>query len=50
MIGMDNIEKRMVNYILHELLADRTDILAERGTEHHHLFLMWGHSKDLLYV
>ena len=36
--------------ILAKLLAYRTDFLAESGTEHHHLLLMWGHAKDLLHV
>lgn len=37
-------------YVLHEFPAHRPDFLAEGGTEHHHLFLNWGHSKYLLYV
>lgn len=36
--------------VLAKLLAYRTDFLAESGTEHHHLFLMWGHAEDLLHV
>lgn len=36
--------------VLAKLLAYRADFLAESGTEHHHLFLVWGHAKDLLHV
>jgi len=36
--------------ILAELLAHGTDLLAQRGAEHHNLFLVWGHAKDLLNV
>ena len=29
------------SYVLHELLADRSDILGQRRREHHHLLLVW---------
>lgn len=37
-------------YILHELLANRTNVFAERGREHHHLFSMWSVTENLLDV
>ena len=37
-------------YVLHELLADWPDFLAECGAEHHDLFLVGGGAKDLLDV
>ena len=36
------------NYILHELLADHSDIFTEGSAEHHHLFLVGRHPEDLL--
>ena len=36
-VGEETSTGRWDNYILHELLADGTDVLAERGREHHHL-------------
>ena len=43
-------EVRRGNYILHELLADGTNILAEGGAEHHHLLLVGRHAEDLLHI
>ena len=37
-------------YILHELLADGSDLLGECRGEHHHLFLVGRHPEDLLNV
>ena len=37
-------------YILHKLFADRPDVLAQSGAEHHDLLVMRGHFKDLLHV
>ncbi len=37
-------------YILHELLADGTDVLGEGGGEHHHLLLVGRVPEDLLHV
>ena len=37
-------------YVLHELPAHWSDIFAERGTEHHDLFLYRCHSEDFLDV
>ena len=36
--------------VLHELLADRTDVLRQRGAEHHHLLLSRRRPEDLLHV
>merc|ERR1719273_1139728 len=36
--------------VLHELLADRPDVLAEGGGEHHHLLLVGSGPEDLLDV
>jgi L-fucose isomerase-like protein len=36
--------------ILHELLADRTGFLRERGAEHHHLLLGWCSAEDVLHI
>merc|ERR1719273_1574075 len=36
--------------VLHELLADRPDVLAEGGGEHHHLLLVGSRPEDLLHV
>lgn len=38
------------DYILHELLADRPDILAQGGAEHHHLLAVWCAAEDFLYI
>lgn len=38
------------NYILHKLLADWTDLFAQRGGEHHHLFAVRRVPEDLLHV
>ena len=35
-------------YILHELLADRSDVLAESGRKHHHLLLVGGCAENFL--
>ena len=43
-------EVRRGNYILHELLADGANILAEGGAEHHHLLLVGCHTEDLLHI
>lgn len=37
-----------VTHILHELAADRADVLAERCTEHHHLLFMGCHAENFL--
>lgn len=37
-------------YILHELLADRADIFAECGAEHHDLLAMGSAAEDFLHV
>ena len=47
--GAEQFEE-VVNYILHELLADHSDIFAEGSAEHHHLLLMGRHSEDFLDV
>ncbi|KAH3662352.1 hypothetical protein OGAPHI_005604 [Ogataea philodendri] len=39
-----------LQWVLHELLADRSDFLGKRGREHHHLFLEWSGSEHLLDV
>lgn len=36
------------DYVLHELLADRSNILAQGGAEHHHLFAVWRAAEDFL--
>ena len=36
--------------VLHEFLADRTNLLRERGAEHHDLFLCRRRAEDLLHV
>lgn len=38
------------DYVLHELLADRSNILAEGGAEHHHLLAVWSTAENLLNV
>lgn len=40
----------MVNYILHELLADWPDVFTQCGAEHHYLFAVWCVSVDFLDV
>ena len=40
----------VVTYILHELLADGSDVLAEGGAEHHDLLLVRRRTEDLLHV
>ena len=37
-----------ISYILHELLADWSDVLAQGGAEHHHLLLVGGGAEDFL--
>ena len=37
-------------YVVHELLAHRADLLAQCGTEHHHLLLVRRHLEDFLHV
>lgn len=37
-------------WVLHELLADWSDFLRERGAEHHDLFLGRGRTEDLLHI
>merc|ERR1719341_2274388 len=37
-------------YILHELLADWSDVLGEGGAEHHHLLLMGSRTENFLHV
>ena len=37
-------------YVLHELLADGSNVLGEGGRKHHHLLLMGRHPEDLLHV
>ena len=37
-------------YIVHELLADGTDLLWKGGTEHHHLLRVWCSSEHFLYI
>lgn len=39
-----------MNYILHELLADWTNFLAQCSAEHHNLFSMRCVAKYFLYV
>ena len=36
--------------VVHELLAHWADLLAQCGTEHHHLLLVRRHLKDFLHV
>jgi hypothetical protein len=36
--------------VLHELLANWSDLLRQSGTEHHDLLLRWGSTEDLLNV
>lgn len=45
--GCDHVA---VTYILHELLADGPDVLAEGGAEHHDLLLVRRRTEDLLHV
>ena len=37
-------------YVLHELLADWSDVLREGGAEHHHLLLVGSRAENLLHV
>ena len=37
-------------HVVHELLADRPNLLAERRTEHHHLFVVRRRLEDVLDV
>ena len=37
-------------YVLHELLADRSDLLGAGGGEHHDLLLVGSGAEDLLHV
>lgn len=39
-----------MNYILHELLADWTNFLAQRSAEHHNLFSVWCVAKYFLHI
>merc|ERR1719318_2554734 len=39
-----------LHWILHKLLADRPDVLAEGGAEHHDLLLVGGGSEYLLHI
>lgn len=41
---------RLCNYILHELFADRTYLLGQRGAKHHDLLAVRRASEYLLYV
>ncbi len=43
-------KKKRATNILHELLADRSDFLAESGREHHDLFVMRCATEDLLNI
>ena len=36
--------------VLHELLADRADLLGESGAEHHDLLLGWSGTENLLNI
>ena len=36
--------------ILHELLADRSNLLRQSSAEHHNLLLSWGGAEDVLYI
>jgi len=38
------------NYILHKFLANRSHLLAQCRTEHHHLFLVWCGPEYFLYI
>ena len=38
------------SYVLHELLADWSDVLGEGGAEHHHLLLVRSQAEDVLHV
>ena len=38
------------SYVLHELLADWSDVLREGGAEHHHLLLVGSSAENLLHV
>ena len=38
------------SYVLHELLADWSDVLGEGGAEHHHLLLVGSRTENLLHV
>ena len=38
------------SYVLHELLADWSDVLGEGGAEHHHLLLVGSRAENLLHV
>lgn len=42
------MELRRYNYILHKLLADRTDLFGKGGTEHHNLLLVRCHAENFL--
>ena len=41
---------RRQQQVLHELPADRSDLLGEGRAEHHHLLLHGRHPEDLLHV
>ena len=43
-------KKSKKTHILHELFADRSNVLGERGGEHHDLFLVRSRSENLLHV
>lgn len=45
-----NKEKKEKTHVLHELLAHWTNLLAERGAEHHDLFVVGRHLEYLLHV
>ena len=47
-VGMKG--QRGGNYIIHELLADRTDLLGECGAEHHALLFMGSGFEYLLNI
>lgn len=39
-----------LEWVLHELLADRSDILRKRGAEHHHLLLRRCRAENRLHI
>ena len=49
-IEQNQVACRWGNYIIHEFLADWTDLLCQGGTKHHYLLLMGCHFKYFLNI
>ena len=41
---------RRCAYVVHELLAYRTNLLGQCSREHHDLLIVWSHFEDLLHI